>query len=93
MLVDEDDLSTILDHAMTRKAEKGKDSLVGITFEQACQFCGHIVAIFHPRFYQGQLLIRIKSETVDDLVEIALVSEDARQVGVCLKKSIFVDFR
>ena len=35
VFVDEDYLSTILDHAMTRVAEKGKNGLVGIAFEEA----------------------------------------------------------
>ena len=92
MLIDENDLSAILDHTMTRKAEKGENGLVRIAFEEASKFCSHIVAVFHLRFYQGQLLIRGKPETVDDLVEIALVSEYTWEIGVCLHKSIFVDF-
>ena len=35
VLVDEDDLSTIHDHAMTRVAEQGKDGLVGVAFVEA----------------------------------------------------------
>ena len=76
MLVDKNDLSAILDHAMARVAKEGKNGLMGIAFEQATKFVSHLVAVFDPRFYQRQLLIRSKSETVDYLVKIALVPVD-----------------
>ena len=34
VFIDKNDLSTILDHTMTRIAEKGEDSLVGVDFEE-----------------------------------------------------------
>ena len=38
VLVDKNDLSAILNHAMARVAKKGKDGLMGVTFEQATKF-------------------------------------------------------
>ena len=51
VLVNQDDLSAVLDHAMTRVAEKGKDSLMRIVLEEAAQFCSHVDAVFNPGFY------------------------------------------
>ena len=78
VLVDKNDLTAVLDHAMARVAEKGKNGLMGVTFEQATKFWSHVDAVFDPGFYQGQLLIRSESESVDDLVKISLVSKYTR---------------
>jgi hypothetical protein len=77
---------------MTRIAEKGKNSLLGIVFEEAMQFKYHLVTVFNLRVNQRQLLIRSESESVDDFVELALVVEYPRQVAVGLYESIFADF-
>ena len=77
---------------MAGVAEKGKDGLMRIAFEEATQLHGHLVTISSLRLYQGQILIRSESKSGDNLFEIALVSENTRQVAVCLYKSIFADF-
>ena len=48
MLVYKNDLTAILDHAMARIAEKGKDDLMGVTFEQATKFWSHVAAVYDP---------------------------------------------
>ena len=92
MLIDEDDLSAILDHSMTSVAEKGKDSLVRIALKEATQAICHLVTLYDPRFYQRQLLIRSESESGDNFIELALIVEYTRQVTVCLHEFIFLDF-
>ena len=59
---------------MTCKAEKGKDSLVGITFAEAVQFFDHIVAVFGLGFHQGQELFRCKTESGNQFLEVSVVS-------------------
>ena len=45
-LIDKDNLSPILDHAMTRKAWEGKDSLKWITLKELVQLNDKSVALF-----------------------------------------------
>ena len=53
MFVDEDYLPAILNHAMTCKTKKSKDSLVGIMLAEAIQLVDHLVTVFHLGFNQG----------------------------------------
>ena len=78
MFVDKDDLSAILDHAMTSKAKQGKDSLMRIAFEEAVQISHHVGAVFHLGFNQGQGLIRTEFKSGDQFLEVAVVSVYAR---------------
>ena len=78
MFVNEYYLPSILDHAMTSIAEKGKHNFVGVAFEKAVQVNRHLVTVSHPRFNQGQEFIRSKSESSDQLLKVTVVSENAR---------------
>ena len=51
---------------------------MGVALEETIQLIGHLLTISHPSFYQGHMLIRSESETCDDLLKIALVSEYTR---------------
>ena len=78
VFVYQDDLSTILDHAMTRKAEEGKNGHVGVVSAEAIQLVDNIVAVCYLGFYEGQELVRTESESGDQFFEVAVVSEYAR---------------
>ena len=78
VFVDKDDLPTILDHAVTCKAEEGKHSLVRVIFAKAIQLDDDIIAFFQFGFYQGQELIGTESESGDQFLEVAVVSKYAR---------------
>ena len=78
MFVHKDDLSAVLYHAMTSEAEKGKDGLMRVAFEQAVQLFDHDVAVFHLGFHQRQKFIRSESESGDQFFEVSVVSVYAR---------------
>ena len=77
VFVNEDDLSAILDHAMTWKAEEGKHSQVGVILAKTIQLADSIIAVFQLGLYQRQELVRTESESGDQFLEVAVVSEYA----------------
>ena len=52
VFVDKDNLPSVLNHTVTSIAEKGKDSLMRIVFEEMVQLFHHIVAVFDLGFNQ-----------------------------------------
>ena len=78
---------------MTGVAEKGKNDFVRVAFEEAIQAICHFVTVYHLWVNQGQKLIRSKTESGDQLLEIAVVSENPRQVTVSLIISVFTSLR
>ena len=78
VFIDKYYLPTILYHTMTSIAEKGKDNFMGIAFEKTIQVNCHLVTVFHTRFYQGQKFIRSKTKSGDQLLKVAVVSENPR---------------
>ena len=93
MLIDEGYLSTILYHAMTSIAEKGKYNFVGVALEETVQVNSHLVTVSHTRFNQGQKFIWSKSEPGNQLLKVTVVSENPRQVTVSLDITILETFR
>ena len=92
VFINENYLSTVLDHTMASKAEKGKDGFMRILFEKAVQICYQLVALFHWGLYEGLELIRREAESRDKFFKLAAVIEYSWQVTICLYVLIFSDF-
>ena len=92
MFINENYLSTILDHTMASIAEKGKDGFMRILFEKAVQICYHLVALFHWGLYEGLELIWHEAKSRDKFFKLAAVIEYSWQVTISLYVLIFSDF-
>ena len=53
VFVDKYDLPTILDHAMSSIAEKGKDNFMGVAFESSAQANRHTITVFYLGLQQS----------------------------------------
>ena len=92
MFVYEDDLPTILDHAMTCKAEEGKNSLVGVVLAKTIQLVDNIIAVYGLGLYQRHELVRTESESGDQFLEVVVVSENSREVAISLDITVYETF-